>query len=404
MQHEFVSDSVVFIDSAGPNTVQSVIEVDLPASATVDKIMIRVDIQHSWDSDLIITLIAPDGTSVVLANRNGGSRDDFSGTIFTADAAVSLSAGSPPFRGTFKPVGDLQSIQGKDATGTWMLSIEDKANLDGGSLNGWSIEMDLQNTSNSPFLIDVRFMGGLSTAQQQAFFAAAQRWSEIITADLPAVMIDGEEIDDVLILAQGSHMDGPGGTLGAAGPTHLRFGSSLPAKGSMTFDSADLDNMEATGQLTDVILHEMGHVLGFGTLWSTLSLIVGEGSNNPVFIGANAQNEYATLSGRTDFTPVPVANTGGQGTRDGHWRETVFGDELLTGYISGATRPLSRLSIAAFEDMGYQVNYAAAEPYSVPTPFALGEMGVFEAHSARAHYTIERTEPVFLSPDAVVNR
>ena len=36
----------------------------------------------------------------------------------------------------------------------------------------------------------------------------------------------------------------------------------------MSFDTADLARMEADGSLTDVILHEMGHVLGFGTLWS----------------------------------------------------------------------------------------------------------------------------------------
>lgn len=39
--------------------------------------------------------------------------------------------------------------------------------------------------------------------------------------------------------------------------------------------------------------------------------------------------EYAVLIGATVPTPVPVANTGGPGTRDGHWRESVFGNELL---------------------------------------------------------------------------
>jgi hypothetical protein len=41
----------------------------------------------------------------------------------------------------------------------------------------------------------------------------------------------------------------------------------------MSFDTADLDRMEADGCLQDVILHEMGHVLGFGTLWSLMDLM-----------------------------------------------------------------------------------------------------------------------------------
>lgn len=400
MQHEFSSVSPVLIDSSGPIAVESPIDVNFPTDRNVDRVIVRLDIQHSWDSDLVITLISPDGTEVVLADRNGGSRDDFSGTLFTDDAPVSIGDGAAPFRGTFAPVGDLQNFHGKLATGTWTLRIEDKAQFDGGSLDKWTLGLDVQNMVSSPFQIDVRFMGGLTTAQQQAFFSAAERWSEIVTADLPAVTVEGEEVDDLLILAQGSPMDGPGGTLGAAGPTHLRFGSGLPAKGRMTFDSADLNAMEVSGQLEDVILHEMGHVMGFGTLWSQMGLIVGEGSNNPVFVGVNAQREYAVLTGRTNTTPVPVANTGGQGTRDGHWRETVFGHELLTGYISGIVRPISRMSIAAFADMGYQVDYTAADDYDLPTTFSLAEMGVFEAHAARVHYEIERPVPVFLTPDA----
>jgi predicted Zn-dependent protease len=121
-------------------------------------------------------------------------------------------------------------------------------------------------TPTSPFSIDVRFLGGLSPAQQAAFANAAQRWAQVITGDLPPDIVDGHTIDDVLIEAEGVPIDGPGRTLGQAGPTHVRLGSLLPVKGIMSFDTADLDRMEADGSLTDVILHEMGHVLGFGTL------------------------------------------------------------------------------------------------------------------------------------------
>lgn len=80
---------------------------------------------------------------------------------------------------------------------------------------------ELFNTT-SPFTIDVRFLGGLTETQKDAFKAAADRWSRVIIGDLPSVMVEGEVIDDVLILAQGVDIDGVGKVLGQAGPTRLR--------------------------------------------------------------------------------------------------------------------------------------------------------------------------------------
>ena len=132
--------------------------------------------------------------------------------------------------------------------------------------------------TTSPYTIEVRFLGGLNATQQAAFTAAADRWTRIIVGDLPSVLVDGEVIDDVVIRAQGVAIDGPGKILGQAGPTHLRPASAgaaafLTAKGIMSFDTADLAKMEAAGTLNDVITHEMGHVLGIGTLWDRKGLI-----------------------------------------------------------------------------------------------------------------------------------
>uniref|UniRef100_A0AAN0NKG4 Uncharacterized protein n=1 Tax=Yoonia rhodophyticola TaxID=3137370 RepID=A0AAN0NKG4_9RHOB len=57
----------------------------------------------------------------------------------------------------------------------------------------------------------------------------------------------------------------------------------------------------------------------------------------------------------------------------------MFGDELLTGFLSGQDRPLSRMSIAAFEDLGYEVDYSTADPFNLPSFRQLALMGVTEA-------------------------
>ncbi|WP_300009489.1 leishmanolysin-related zinc metalloendopeptidase [Pseudonocardia sp.] len=231
-----------------------------------------------------------------------------------------------------------------------------------------------QAVAESPFTIEVRFTGGLSDRQRAAFASAADRWSQVIVGDLPSVVVDGETIDDVLIVAEGADIDGTGQVLGQAGPTHLRPESAgvaalLPARGEMTFDSADLAALQADGSLDDVIAHEMGHVLGIGTLWEAKGLLAGSGSGDPTFTGAGAVAEWGALGGSGD---VPVENTGGPGTAEGHWRESVFADELMSGFISEAGNPLSRMTAASLRDLGYDVALDAAEAYALPAAAPAG--------------------------------
>lgn len=257
------------------------------------------------------------------------------------------------------------------------------------------------------FSIEIRFLGGLTQNQQTIFDDAACRWQEIITGDLlPIQLANGEVIKNVRIDAQGTAIDGTSGILGQAGPTQLRAGSFLPATGIMRFDSADLARLEAENSLVDVIIHEMGHVLGFGTVWSTqfLNLISNEGSENPVFTGANAIREYNVLTNNDSSNPVPLANTGGPGTRDGHWRELTFDNELMTGFIDDEDNPISRLSIAAFEDMGYQVEYSAANTYALPDPVQLALKELKENNQCKmCSRKILRCDPIILPESAYFN-
>jgi hypothetical protein len=243
--------------------------------------------------------------------------------------------------------------------------------------------------AKSPFTITVQFVGGLNARQKDAFKTAANRWSKVIVGDLPPVVIDGKQIDDVLVVAEGADIDGEGQILGQAGPTHLRPANApkaalLPARGEMTFDSADLAKMETDGTLDDVITHEMGHVLGIGSIWNLKKLLKGASGSNPTFIGPQAMKEYGTLRGLGP-TPVPVENTGGPGTRNSHWRETVFRNELMSGFIAAKGNPLSRVTVASLEDLGYVVDLEAAEPYSLPNLLEAAERGLLVPHELAPH-------------------
>jgi hypothetical protein len=261
--------------------------------------------------------------------------------------------------------------------------------------------------TTSPFTIEIQFLGGLTQRQKNAFKAAADRWTRVIVGDLPSVLVDGRVIDDVLILAQGAAIDGPGGILGQAGPSHLRPSNAgaaafLPAKGIMSFDTADLAKMEQIGTLNDVITHEMGHVLGIGTLWNRKSLLRRAGTSNPTFTGTNAKREYRALRGGGTLRAVPVENTGGQGTRDAHWRESIFRNELMSGFIDQAGNPISRMTVASLQDLGYVVDLNAAEPYALPNLFMLAEAGLLTAHEAPVDMgTMLPNIPVVLPEDSL---
>jgi len=250
--------------------------------------------------------------------------------------------------------------------------------------------IEFQATAGTrPFTIDVRFVSPISANQRDIFIRAALRWMEIITGDLPSFQASrgpnscfgegpaiNELIDDLVIFASVASIDGPGGVLGRAGNCARRNGTNLPYLGLMTFDVTDLPNYEATGRLEALVLHEMGHVLGIGTLWELKQLIQGSGGTDPTFNGAQGLLAWPQLGLSYTGALVPVENEGGSGTRDSHWRETILDGELMTGYIEGqgVAMPLSVLTAASLIDLGYQVNLSAADPFVAPGLRADGRM------------------------------
>jgi hypothetical protein len=246
--------------------------------------------------------------------------------------------------------------------GKYFFGVTSYQGTEGGAYN-WAIlgpdAMTTVSAVGSAFSISLQ-LSGLTSSQQSIFRAAANRWSQIIVGDLPNATFNGIPVDDVLIAASASYIDGSSGVLGSAGPDRFRAGSLLPYHGTMEFDSADMAWMEASGTLYYTVLHEMGHVLGFGTIWESRGLLVGAGTSNPRFIGPSATAMYNAIY-HTSAVGVPVEAGGGEGTRDSHWRESVFGSEVMTGWVDSGFNPISRVTVASLRDLGYQVNMNAAD-------------------------------------------
>ena len=241
-----------------------------------------------------------------------------------------------------------------------------------------------------PFNIELSFINSGTPEQDAVFQAAADQWMKIIPGDIsdfdfsfqpvPAntciegqPLIDGM-VDDLLIYVDIIEIDGAGGTLAQAGPCQLRGIDWIPTVGTMQFDAGDLDALAANNELLPVVMHEMGHVLGFGTIWGARFKDLIENPSLPSsagadthFTGPRAIVEFDAAGAPTQYTlgeKVPVANNADEGSADAHWRESVLKAELMTPLFNGGRpNPLSAITIASLADMGYTVDMSQAEAY-----------------------------------------
>ena len=117
-----------------PGTVVSTLPVSA-GSRTVSKVTVTLNINHTYDSDLTITLISPAGTRITLAAKRGGSSDNYTNTTFDDAAATAISAGVAPFTGSYRPETPLSALIGQSASGTWQLEVTDDTAVDTGTLN-----------------------------------------------------------------------------------------------------------------------------------------------------------------------------------------------------------------------------------------------------------------------------
>lgn len=272
------------------------------------------------------------------------------------------------------------------------------------------------------------FGPAMSTAAQTAFSNAANRIMAAIILPTTTLNLTGasvaacdtldktlpataqESTAGVIIYASVGTIDGVGKTLGYSFPCYTRLSNDLPVVSIMKFDEADIQNYITQGLFESVVLHEMNHAIGFGTIWPDKGLLQSPaytgygasatltGSTNPRYTGTNAITACMTSGGTANHCAigvgVAVEACGLDGTADGHWREmfttnctgtdrrpiggtAAFDQELMTGYAeSTPNMPWSALSIASLQDLGYTVNPLAADAFTVPSLLSMARLSL----------------------------
>ncbi len=102
-------------------------------------------ISHTWDGDLTIYLRAPDLSTIILSDHNGGAGQNYIETYFSDTATVPIATGTAPFTGSFLPEQPFTNLTGM-ADGVWRLTVIDDVADDNGTLEGWSILIPVNNS------------------------------------------------------------------------------------------------------------------------------------------------------------------------------------------------------------------------------------------------------------------
>lgn len=236
------------------------------------------------------------------------------------------------------------------------------------------------SASTAGFSIDLNFVDPPSTSELAAFNQAKATWEGMITGFKDTLFDTSLEIEVRL-----EAIDGPFGVLGSAGPLFGKAGFEqnflYASSGRMRFDTADTARLDNDGLLDDLVLHEIAHVIGHGTLWSSSG--VGVPGYQELYVNGSGQytGAAALAAYNAEFNQagsfVPVELGGGPGTANAHWNEVDggagltgitdsqgrdFRNELMTGWFNTPAF-ISNTTIASFEDLGYNVTI-------IPTPSA----------------------------------
>lgn len=142
---------------------------------------VTIDLNHTFDGDIALFLIAPDGSTwIELSSGNGGGADNYKITEFRDDAPTNIVNGMPPYNGQYQAEGRQNislfpvysnaaplgthtfdnTFTGINADGDWTLFLNDWVVLDVGFLNAWSITFTNGNQLQADAGADVTICPG----------------------------------------------------------------------------------------------------------------------------------------------------------------------------------------------------------------------------------------------------
>ena len=309
------------------NTVTAITDlttIDIPIqvsgfTGSIGKASLSLHLTHTFDADLNINLISPDGVSVELSSGNGGTGDNYGvscnlRTIFDDGGPSFINSGVAPFAGTFKPEISLSILNGKSGTavnGTWILRIRDIATQDVGSFQCATLSL-------APSVCSAPIIAAGSTIISESCTAANASIDpgETVTVSLCLQNVDATDATDNLVAT----LQNTGGVTNASGAQ--TFGELLPGGVPVCRNFTFTADGNCGGTITATLQLQDG-TTDYGTVTYTFTL-------------GGADVESQTFSNNTDIT-IPVLGSG-------NIYPSIISVAGLSGALSKITVTLTGLS------------------------------------------------------------
>lgn len=190
----FATDVPIDISSGQPSSIFS--EISFPHSGTIlDVNILDLNGTHTWVGDLTFTLMSPAGTEVVLVDGICNNLNHFD---FGFDDSSQSNPPCPPTDGLIhEPEEPLSQFNQEQALGDWQLEIRDNFNQDGGTLNGWTLEVCYSAVHCDPLVTNA---GNDGPGSLREVLACAEP-GDIITFD-PSLQGQSINLQDPLVIAK----------------------------------------------------------------------------------------------------------------------------------------------------------------------------------------------------------
>ncbi|MCE2398912.1 MAG: Ig-like domain-containing protein [Gemmatimonadetes bacterium] len=230
----------------------------------------------------------------------------------------------------------------------------------------------VSTSGGGSFDLEVAFTSGVSSTVRSRVEDARDEWEAVLRdTELDDVTFDRTvacfgishfvgTVDDHLVFVHVGSIDGEGGILAAATYCYERMSDNTPVLSATWIDEADVEEMLDHDALVTVAFHELAHALGFPGLWDDHDLLDTLDADDPHFEGELAIEAFDEAGGE-DYDGEKVYS---------HWRESVFGDEIMSPfiYVEDDEAPISAITLQSFADAGYEVDVSRADDYELPDP------------------------------------
>ncbi|MFX4300158.1 leishmanolysin-related zinc metalloendopeptidase [Pseudosulfitobacter pseudonitzschiae] len=351
---------------------------------------VQVEVSGIEDGAQVDVSVEVDGNVYQATNDNG---------VYTAQVPASeLSDGQASGKASVL-VTDANG-ETSQASGTFSTTIETDFSNPGDGVFGpevqstGEVEMDLDSMTTytsgkgelgveSDFNITVNFINGGNVGSEikSAVIQMTEYISSVIQSDFEGFSTFFEDVDDFLLTVGEISFDGEGGVHGSGSATAFRTDgpdAGMASRGSLAIDPADVSSMSDEGVFNDIVLHEILHALGFGSgeAWDKFLEASQEFGDSFRFTGESAiaayNAQHSDIAAQDDFSDfgVPVESDFGQGNAGSHWDRATF-DQTEGGLMAAGTSEfyyggIDAMTLAAFEDMGYETTWDASDPGAQP--------------------------------------